>query len=146
VTCQSYLLYVHFQRCYKVGHPGLHHIWGNSLNQPRRGGNRLTMVMMFVGRLLGWQCRRHVGDMSATCRPDSQKSANLADRPSTSRHKFVPDTFFCVGDCQLSPNFLHVPEYVCTHNLPKTSTYNVGLSCLQYDRAVVDNNNTQQPT
>jgi len=56
----------------------------------------------------------------------------LADRPPTSRHKFVPDTFFCVGDCRLSPNFLHVPEYVCTHNLPKTSTYDVGLSCQQY--------------
>ena len=71
-------------------------------------------------------CRRH-------CRPDSQKSAHLADRPPTSRHKFVPDTFFCVRDCRLSPNFLHVPEYVCTHNLPKTSTYDVGiLSKIRY--------------
>jgi len=47
-----------------------------------------------------------VADMSATCRPDSQKSALLADSAKSCRHKFVPDTFFCVGVCRLSPNFL----------------------------------------
>ena len=47
-----------------------------------------------------------VADTSATCRPDSQKSALLADSAKSCRHKFVPNTFFCVRDCQLSPNFL----------------------------------------
>jgi hypothetical protein len=47
-----------------------------------------------------------VADMSAICRPDSQKSVLLADSAKSCRHKFFPDTFFCVGDCRLSPNFL----------------------------------------
>ena len=69
----------------------------------------MTMVLLGVyivqtisyGRL-GWESRRHVGNMSAR----SQKLAHLANSPLTSRHKFVPDTLFCVGDCLLSPKFL----------------------------------------
>ena len=45
------------------------------------------------------------------------------------------------------PFLLFVPEYLCTHNLPKTSTYDVVYLVYNiHDRAVVDNNNTQQPT
>ncbi len=37
-------------------------------------------------------------DMSATCRPDSQMSALLADIPLSWRHKTNPDTvFLCPG-------------------------------------------------
>ena len=61
----------------------------------------LTFLSLSVFALAG-----NVADMSATYRPDSQKLAHLADGPPTSRHKFVPDTFFCVGDCRISPNFL----------------------------------------
>jgi len=38
-----------------------------------------------------------VANMSATCRPDSQKSALLANAAKSCRHKFVPDTFLCRG-------------------------------------------------
>ncbi len=46
-----------------------------------------------------------VADMSATCRPDSQMSALLAEMPLSRRHNFDPDTFFCVGICRHPPNF-----------------------------------------
>ena len=44
-------------------------------------------------------------DMLATCRPDSQMSALLAEMPLSRRHNFDPDTFFCVGICRHPPNF-----------------------------------------
>ncbi len=46
-----------------------------------------------------------VADMSATCRPDSQMSALLAEMPLSRRHNFDPDTFFSVGICRHPPNF-----------------------------------------
>jgi hypothetical protein len=45
-----------------------------------------------------------VVNMSATCCPDSQMSAHLADMPLPWRHKIDPDSPFFVGDCQHSPN------------------------------------------
>ena len=40
----------------------------------------------------------NVADMSATCRPDSQMLAHLADMPLLWRHKIDPDTtFLCLG-------------------------------------------------
>ena len=59
-----------------------------------------------LGLVLAWTLAGKVADMSAICRPDSQKSVLLADSAKSCRHKFFPDTFFCVGDCRLSPNFL----------------------------------------
>jgi hypothetical protein len=51
---------------------------------------------------LGWESRRHVGDMSAR-QPKVGTFGRLGLVVPTqirSRH------FFCVGDCRLSPNFL----------------------------------------
>jgi hypothetical protein len=45
----------------------------------------------------------NVGDISATCCPNSQMSALLVDILMSWQHKTNPDTVFCVGDCQHSP-------------------------------------------
>jgi hypothetical protein len=41
----------------------------------------------------------NVADMSATCRPDSQMSALLADTALSCRHKIDPDTTFSCRGC-----------------------------------------------
>ena len=59
--------------------------------------------------VLGWA--GNVADMSATCLPDRQMSALLADISLSWRHKSDPDTYFLVGDfTNIHPFLLEVPE------------------------------------
>ena len=53
-----------------------------------------------------------VADMSATCRPDSQKSALLADLAKSCRHNFVPDTFFVSGFADFLQIFSKYQRYI----------------------------------
>jgi hypothetical protein len=53
-----------------------------------------------------------VADMSATCRPDSQKSALLADSAKSCRHNFVPDTFFVSGFADFLQIFSKYQRYI----------------------------------
>jgi len=91
-------------------HPAMNRYCQNAMDKPvalvvfldkthtdLHGALSLPPVIFLAGK---------VADMLATCRPDSQKSALLADLAKSCRHKFVPDTFLCVGVCQISPNFL----------------------------------------
>ena len=48
--------------------------------------------------------------MLATCCPNSQMSALLANISLSWQHKPIPAKYFCVGDCQYSPFLLKVPE------------------------------------
>ncbi len=48
--------------------------------------------------------------MLATCCPNSQMLALLADISLSWQHKPIPAKYFCVGDCQYSPFLLKVPE------------------------------------
>ena len=110
---------------------------------------RRYLLFRFPPPSLPYSLSGNVADMSATCRPDSQMSALLADTALSCRRKIDPDTTFsCQGWPTCTPFFfLYQPEYVCTHNLPKTSTYDVVYLVYNiHNRAVVDNNNTQQPT
>jgi hypothetical protein len=65
-------------------------------------GGGVCLVCVFLCRLV-WSSSLvvclagKVANMLATCRPDSQKSALLADLAKSCRHKFVPDTFFVSG-------------------------------------------------
>jgi transposase InsO family protein len=66
------------------------------------------LVKRILGTLL--TLAGNVAGTSATCQPDSQMSALLADSAVSGRHKTNPDTIFFVDDCRHSPNFLYVPE------------------------------------
>jgi hypothetical protein len=77
------------------------------INRPQNICHRVDANASFDdGRFWTSDLAGKVADMLATCRPDSQKSALLADSAKSCRHKFIPNTFFCVGVCRLSPNFL----------------------------------------
>ncbi len=55
----------------------------------------------------------NVGNMSATCRPDSQMSALLADISLSWRYKTIPDTvFLCRGLPTFTPFFLEYQRYI----------------------------------
>jgi hypothetical protein len=64
----------------------------------------------------GFHLAGNVADMSATCRPDSQMSALLADTAELCRHKIDPDTTFsCRGWPTFTPFFfLYQSMYVHT--------------------------------
>jgi hypothetical protein len=68
----------------------------------------------------------NVANMSATCWPDSQMLALLANTALSSQHKTDPDSIFVSGMADIYPFLLLVPE-VRMHNPPKTSTYVVVL-------------------
>ena len=53
-----------------------------------------------------------VAVMSATCRPDSQKLALLADSAKSCRHKFVPDIFFVSGFADFLQIFSKYQRYI----------------------------------
>ena len=63
----------------------------------------LFLVLILAGK---------VADMSATCRPDSQKSALLADSAKSCRHNFVPDTFFVSGFADFLQIFSKYQRYI----------------------------------
>jgi len=86
-----------------------------------------------------------VADMSATCRPDNQKSAGrqAPDKPTQIRSRHI---FLCRG----LPTFSKFSPRtrVRMYAQPAKNLYIRRRSILStiHDRAVVDNNNTQQPT
>ena len=68
---------------------------------------RRYLLFRFPPPSLPYSLSGNVADMSATCWPDSQMSALLADTALSCRHKIDPDT------ANIYPLLLFIPEYIC---------------------------------
>ncbi len=83
----------------------------DSLSRLEAYPNGVCWLHAIATCLYGDQCLfsglvEKVGNMSATCRPDSQISALLAEMPLLRRHNFDPDTFFVSGFAAIHQIFL----------------------------------------